>query len=80
MQRLKGNEKLTRAQKAELIETWVNNPNINIADLGKKYGLLWVHTSALISKVWFYKKPSDHTITIVKSSAMNDDAELKKTA
>lgn len=63
---------LTRAQQVEIIERWVNNPNIGVEKLGEIYGVHGAAVSYLISRVWFYKMQSETSGIIVKQSTIND--------
>lgn len=72
--------RLSRLETAGLIEMFVANPNLSMKFIGDRYGIYPQDASEIISKFFFYKIPSENTEIIVKSSAMNDEIELKQTA
>jgi len=69
----KRNAKISREQTAELIEIWVNNPDISLNTLGDKYGINASHVSALITKIWFNKRESFTTRIAVRQSVINEE-------
>jgi hypothetical protein len=64
---------LTRSQTANLIEDWVNNPNISLYILGAKYGIKPPQVSNLISRIWFYKRETFTTRIAARQSKINDE-------
>jgi len=73
------NQKIDREQMAEIIESWVNNPDTSLNTLGDRYSIHASHVSRVL-KEWFYLMPSEETKTIAIPSAINEEMELKKTA
>lgn len=72
--------KLTRYKKAEIVEAWVNNPNLNFQSLTNRFGIDGSRISALISNIWFFKQETVSTERITLPSSMDDEIELGKTA
>jgi hypothetical protein len=73
-------KRLTRANIAGLIEIYVSNPDLSMITIALKFGINPGNASAIITNHFFYIKQSETTQNIVKSSAMNDEIELKQSA
>lgn len=54
-----------------LIAEWVDDPNINLTLLAKKYGFAMWQASRFISKYWLYNQPKN-PVTITIQSKLND--------
>jgi len=68
---------LTRAKKAQIIEYWVNNPNITMVDLGKKFTINAHTISNIITRDYLSKKLSGSSgLTIITLPSKINEPEL----
>lgn len=58
----------TNAQKAEIIEYFVNNPNTKLTEIGKIFNCSYWTVTEILTKNYFHKKPEHPEILVLQSN------------
>jgi hypothetical protein len=68
-------KRLTNAQKAQIIEYWLNNPGMRMKDVGRPFEVSEHTVSNLITRDYFGRSPLNPMTITLQSKLNMDDPE-----